>query len=299
MKIKSNTNLNTAKRAKCDEFYTQYCDIEKELIHYKDKFVGKVVYCNCDDYTKSNFTKYFKDNFSELKLKKLISTGLNAKYYEYDGEVEIVKDLTSNGDFCSEECTSILKQSDIVVTNPPFSLFRKYISHLLEHSKKFLIVGNMNGINYQEVFPYVKNNELWLVYRNLGSDFFFHVPEYYKEELMTTKTQGGGWRIINGVVMARVANACWYTNLDNKNHNKFLELTQTYQECKYPKYDNHDAIEIPKISEIPMDYDGVMGVPITFLGKYCPEQFEIVGDAKTPIIGGKKIYKRLLVRKKQ
>lgn len=271
--MSKNFSLNKAKSEKNDEFYTQYCDIEKELIHYKDKFVGKVVYCNCDDYTKSNFTKYFKDNFSELKLKKLISTGLNAEYYEYDGENEVVKELGCDGDFRSDVCTSILEQSDIVVSNPPFSLFRDYVPQLMKFGKKFLVVGNMNAITYKEIFPYIEDNKLWLG------------MTWIKEFIQPNKE------------IKKFGNICWYTNIDNKKHNEPIELCRKYNETDYPKYDNCNGIEVSKVSEIPMGYSDVMGVPITFLDKYCPEQFEIVGYINTPMIGSKKIYKRLLVRK--
>jgi hypothetical protein len=260
--MSKNFSLNKAKSEKNDEFYTQYCDIEKELIHYKDKFVNKVVYCNCDDYTKSNFTKYFKDNFSELKLKKLVCTGLNSRYYEYDGENELIKDLVSNGDFRSEECIKFLKECDVVVTNPPFSLFRKYVDQLMECGKKFLIIGNKNAITYKEIFSYIKNNELWLGITN---------PDEY--------------RLPNGNITQSVKGLCrWFTNLDNKKRNEELDLYRKYTKTDYPKYDNYDAIEVSKVSEIPMDYDGVMGVPITFLDKYCPSQFEILDGANRYLI---------------
>ena len=287
----ANANLTNAKKAKNDEFYTQLSDIEKEMRHYKSFFKDKIVYCNCDDARESNFFKYFSLNFEHLGLKKLITTGYKADgrgvvlIYEGDKngnrtveDSEIVtKELEGNGDFRSEECIEFLKEADVVITNPPFSLFREYVAQLMEYGKKFLIIGNMNAITYKEIFPYIKNNELWLGCRTLGSDFFFNVPEDYKDELMATKTQGGGWKIIDGEVMGRVASACWFTNIPHKKRNEELDLYRKYNENDYPKYDNYDAIEVSKVADIPMDYEGVMGVPITFLDKYCPSQFEILG----------------------
>ena len=303
-----NSNLSKAKKAKCDEFYTQLEDIEKELRHYD--FTYKTIYCNCDNPNLSNFYKYFKLNFHYLKINKLICTGYNPDgngfYGEYDGENEIIKQLNSNGDFRSAECVEFLKECDVVVTNPPFSLFREYVAQLMEYEKKFLIIGNMNAITYKEIFPYIKNNELWLGCKGLGVDFFFNVPDDYKEELMATKTQGGGWRIIDGEVVGRVANACWYTNIGHSRRNTELDLYRRYSVEDYPKYDNYDAIEVSKVSEIPMDYEGVMGVPITFLDKYCPTQFEIVNMSTMSgvsanywtMINGKPKFARIYIRKK-
>lgn len=326
----ANANLTNAKKAKNDEFYTQLTDIEKEMRHYKDFFKGKVVYCNCDDARESNFFKYFSLNFEHLGLKKLISTGFKADgkgvVLIYEGDKNgnrivddseiVVSELQGNGDFRSAECIEYLKECDVVVTNPPFSLFREYVAQLMEYGKKFLIIGNMNAITYKEIFPYIKNNELWLGCRTLGSDFFFNVPEDYKDELMATKTQGGGWKIIDGEVMGRVASACWFTNISHKKRNEELDLYRKYDAVAYPKYDNYDAIEVSKVSEIPMDYEGVMGVPITFLDKYCPSQFEIL-DArnhtsvdklkskstflvkdKDSAINGKPTYARILIKRR-
>lgn len=318
----ANNNLTLARKAKNDEFYTQLTDIEKEMRHYKEFFKGKVVYCNCDDARESNFFKYFSLNFEHLGLKKLISTGFKADgkgvVLIYEGDKNgnrivddseiIVSELNGDGDFRSAECIEFLKECDVVVTNPPFSLFREYVAQLMEYGKKFLIIGNMNAITYKEIFPYIKNNELWLGCRTLGSDFFFNVPEDYKEELMATKTQGGGWKIIDGEVMGRVASACWFTNIDHKKRNEELDLYRKYDATAFPKYDNYDAIEVSKVCEIPMDYEGVMGVPITFLDKYCPSQFEILGIANNvrwigdfpclTKINGNKIYNRILIKRR-
>ena len=279
--MRNNGNLHKAKAAKNDEFYTRLEDVEKELKHYTEHFKGKVVYCNCDDANRSNFFKYFSTNFQKLGLKKLITSGLKDNG---TGVVAIQKGddidiYDGNGDFRSEECIEFLKEADIVVTNPPFSLFREYVAQLMQYEKKFLIIGNMNAITYKEIFPYIKNNELWAGYKSLGSDMFFNVPQNYVEELKATKTQGGGWRELDGIIMGRVATACWFTNLEHKKRNEELILYKHYNPTEYPKFENYDAIEVSKVAEIPMDYEGVMGVPISFLDKYCPNQFRIL-DAR-------------------
>ena len=293
----NNSNLHAAKAAKNDEFYTQITDIEKELSNYKDFFKGKVVYCNCDDARESNFFKYFSKNFEFLGLKKLITTGYKAEgkgvVLVYEGDkngnhkVEdseiVVRQLEGNGDFRSEECIEFLKEADVVVTNPPFSLFREYIKQLMDYGKKFLVIGSMNAITYKEIFPYIKDNELWLGNQNVKE---FRSP--------------------NGEIK-KFGNILWYTNIQHKKRNTPLDLYKRYSN-EYPKYDNYDAIECGKVAEIPMDYDGVMGVPITFLDKYCPEQFEIVGLDRyvedNPhyghrfTINGKETYARILIRKR-
>lgn len=254
---KGNTALHRAKKAKNDEFYTQKKDIEKELIHYYHHLKDKIVYCNCDDYRKSKFVEYFMENFEKIGLKKLISTGFSkdgqGTYSEYDGTVFKTGFLSGNGDALGEECTEILKQADVVVTNCPFSLFRKYVSHLMKYGKKFLIIGNMNAITNKEIFPYIKNNELWLGCKRLGTDFFFNVPNDYKEELMATKTQGGGWRVIDGEVVGRVANACWFTNIPHNKRNEKLDLYRKYNETDYPKYDNYLGFNVNKVTDIPVN----------------------------------------------
>ena len=303
-----NTNLHNAKTAKNDEFYTQLSDIEKEMAHYKDFFKGKIVYCNCDDARESNFFKFFSNNFESLGLKKLITTGYkengkgvklvyegdkNGNFMVDDTEV-VMTELEGNGDFRSEECIELLKECDVVVTNLPFSLFREYVAQLMKYGKKFLIIGNKNAITYKEIFPYIKDNELWLGITN---------PDEY--------------RLPNGEITQSVKGLCrWFTNIPHNRRNTPLDLYKKYSADEYPKYDNYDAIEVSKVSEIPMDYDGVMGVPITFLDKYCPTQFEIVGmaedngkgqsyDAKWDglnphcVIHGKNMYKRIFIRKKK
>lgn len=273
----SNKNLNNANKAKKDEFYTQLSDIEKELRHYKEHFKDKVVFCNCDDPRVSNFFHFFSYNFEKLGLKKLITTcyknqdadlfsenkSEKAIYLEYTGDKngdnipnpeEIgIKHLKGDGDFRSRESIELLKQADIVVTNPPFSLFREYVMQLMEYEKKFLIIGNINAISYKECFNAIRENKMWLGY-NCARHF---------------RTPNGS--------MFETARSFWYTNLDiNKRHEEMI-LYKTFNSEEYPKYDNYEAIEVSKAVHIPCDYDGAMGVPITFLDKYNPEQFEILG----------------------
>jgi len=286
-----NENLHKAKDAKKDEFYTQLSDIERELKHYRSHFKGKVVYCNCDDPRVSNFFHYFSYNFEKLGLKKLITTcyknqerdlfsrhdSEKAIYLEYFGdkkgsnvpdpnEIGIIH-LNSDGDFRSKECIELLKQADIVVTNPPFSLFREYVSHLILYDKKFLIIGNQNAISYKEIFYLIMDNKIWLGYNNNAKTF--HKPDG------TTQTLG---------------NTGWFTNLETTKRHENIILYKTYNETDYPKYDNFDAIEVSKVSDIPCDYKDAMGVPITFLDKYNPDQFEIIGITKTWFGGATKIY---------
>ena len=280
-----NSNLKTAKKNKNDEFYTLMEDIEKELRFYTESFEGKVVYCNCDNYQQSNFYKYFYYNFHYLKLKKLICTCFNADnnglYAIYDGEIETTGKLNGDGDFRSEECIEYLKECDVVVTNPPFSLFRQYVKQLMDYGKKFIIIGNQNAITYKEIFPYIKNNQLWL-----GLNF---VKSFEKP---------------NGDI-PKFGNISWLTNIENKRRNEPIDLYKKYSLEDYPKYSNYDAIEVSRVDEIPMDYDGVMGVPITFLFKYNPKQFTII-DMSTmsgvsanywTMINGVPKYSRVFIKK--
>ena len=281
----ANANLTNAKKAKNDEFYTQLTDIEKEMRHYKDFFKGKVVYCNCDDARESNFFKYFSLNFEHLGLKKLISTGFKADgkgvVLIYEGDKNgnrivddneiIVNELEGNGDFRSAECIEYLKECDVVVTNPPFSLFREYVAQLMEYGKKFLIIGEQNALTYKEIFPYVKANQLWWGASIHSGDRKFYVPDNYPLNAATCGVDENGKRFI------RVKGIRWWTNIENTTHSTPMDLYKKYSAEEYPKYDNYDAIEVSKTCDIPMDYDGVMGVPITFFDKYCPSQFEIIG----------------------
>lgn len=281
-----NNNLRSANANKNDEFYTMLSDIEKEMRYYKDFFKGKVVYCNCDDARESNFFKYFSLNFEFLGLKKLITTGYKADgkgvvlIYEgdkngnrrVDDEEIIVNELNGDGDFRSEECIEYLKQADVVVTNPPFSLFRQYVKQLMDYGKKFIIIGNQNALTYKEIFSLIKNNKIWL-----GLNF---VKEFVKPNGDTQK----------------FGNISWFTNIENKKRTEPIDLYKRYSFEDYPKYDNFDAINVDKVADIPMDYDGIMGVPITFLNNYCPSQFTIIGLAadkrdENPLwIKGKETY---------
>lgn len=307
----SNSLLN-AKKAKNDEFYTQLPDIENELKHYKEHFKNKVVFCNCDDPFESNFFKYFAMNFNALGLKKLIATSYasspivgselnnyidsdtelliqNKKAYKVtmselkdtngDGREDLfdvqelikhrIRYLKGDGDFRSDESIELLKQADIVVTNPPFSLFREYVSLLMDHKKKFVIIGSQNAIAYKEIFPLIKNNQLWLGWK--AGDMAFKVPHYYppRDTRYWEDKKGQKWRSLG--------NICWFTNLDIAKRHEKLELYKKYNSEDYPKYFNYDGIDVDKVDSIPEDYDGVMGVPITFLDKFNPDQFEIIG----------------------
>lgn len=327
-----NTSLHDAKDAKNDEFYTRLQDINEEMNHYEDAFRNKVVFCNCDDPTWSNFWKYFHMNFEYLGLKKLITTHYEAGEVpsykmEYtggnDGDFEdgVRTILTQNGDFRSPECIALLREADIVVTNPPFSLFREYIAQLIEYDKKFIVLGNMNAITYKEIFPLLKDNKMWLGYRSLSRDMYFDVPAERRKWLVENKKEGSAYKIIDGVVMGRLASACWYTNIDHTKRHDLLSTPYLYSKKTilypdlYPKYDNYNAIDVRKVTEIPMDYNEVMGVPITFMDKYNPDQFEIVGWSRhndlnmdggcwtggkaDATINDKIVYRRILIKKKE
>lgn len=318
----TNKLLQKAKKLKSDEFYTQLCDIESELQHYKSHFQNKVVYCNCDDARTSNFFKYFATNFKELGLKKLIASCYQeqkndlfiteetekAFFFEYTGKkgetdkpnFDDMIHFKGDGDFRSPESIELLKQSDVVVTNPPFSLFREYVAQLVKYDKRFLIIGNINAITYKEIFKLIKENKIWLGI-NLGRGVSgFIVPEHYELYGTEARIDSFGNRIVSP------NNCLWLTNLDNLKRHQDIQLTKTYfgNEDKYPKYDNYDGINIDKTEEIPMDYDGYMGVPITFLHKFNPDQFEIIkfrkgNDGKDLSIEGKCPYFRILIRNKR
>ena len=299
-----NSNLHNAKAAKNDEFYTQLSDIEKELCHYKDHFKDKIVLCNCNDAIHGNFAKYFALNFEFLGLRKLICTSYgegeeNGKICVYKGDkngngVPDIDEweqyeLNGKGDFRSEECIKLLEEADIVVTNPPFSLFREFVAQLFEYDKKFLIIGN------NEVFPLIKNNQMWLGCSLHATKCSFLVNNDYE----STNT----FIDDDGLKKAKVNNAIWFTNLDHKKRHEAIELYKKYNLEDYPKYDNYNAIEVSKVCNIPVDYYGVIGVPITFLDKYCPEQFEIIkfrkgDDDKDLCVNGKCPYFRILIKRK-
>ena len=321
-----NRSLHAANRAKQDEFYTQLPDIENELKHYRKHFSDTTVYCNCDDPTISNFSRYFHLNFAKLGLKRLITTcyknqqtDLFSKHdmeaaagveYSGNGTEPTEFQLEEDGDFRSHECTELLKQADIVVTNPPFSLFREYIAQLVEYSKKFVVIGSMNAITYKEVFPLIKNGRLWLGHGPAGKDMLFDVPEDYARELVETKKEGSAYRLVDGVIKGRLGNAVWFTNLDHRKRHEDLILYKKYSPDEYPKYDNYDAINVNKTDHIPVDFAGEMGVPISFLDKHSPNQFEIIGMDRPLItqltgkqsrfkINGKEIFARIVIRNKR
>ena len=319
--------LSEAKRAKKDEFYTQLVDIEHEVRHYTAHFRGKTVLCNCDDPRISNFFHYFASNFERLGLRRLISVcyknqepdlfSMNqseqAIWLEYFGDCngnrvpdpeEIgIRELKGDGDFRSAECIELLKQADIVVTNPPFSLFREYVAQLFEYQKQFLIIGNVNAISYKNIFEQIQANRLWLGKSIHSGDREFEVPSSYPLNAAGCRETADGKRFI------KVKGVRWFTNLDYKERHEDLILYEIYSPEKYPTYDNYAAINVNKTAEIPMDYSGIMGVPITFLDKYNPDQFEIVGSMTTtkvegwnkgyPFINGKKVYARILIRRKR
>lgn len=324
----TNSSMNAASKAKNDEFYTLLTDIEKEMRYYRAHFRGKTVFCNCDDPFESNFFKYFVLNFNRLGLKKLIATcyatspvanqqltlfdviggeeenkdkpykAVVTKVYDKTGDggvdmfdvAELFKsgeneltELAGDGDFRSKECLELLDEADIVVTNPPFSLFREYVATLMEYEKKFIIIGNSNAITYKEVFPLIMENKVWLGVTRAGTgSMWFRVMDSFPEK--------SGQKIENGVRYQTIGNSAWFTNLDVKKRHESLILVKPYREEHYPKYDNYDAIEVSKIVDIPYDFDGVMGVPITFLGKYSPDQFEILGITKTWFGAASKTY---------
>lgn len=276
-----NEKLHKANREKNDEFYTQLSDIEKELSHYREYFKGKTIFCNCDDPEWSNFWKYFELKFDKLGVKKVISTHFDKVKPTY--KLELIGDITGdgitnnmdiiktglkqNGDFRSPECVELLKEADIVITNPPFSLFREYVAQLVEYDKKFLIIGNKNTITYKEIFKLIKENKLWLGYTPKVKRF--RVPDSYEGKLISKEDDG--FKYANNV-----GNVTWFTNIETTLRHEKLDLYKKYTPEEYPHYDNYDAINVNKTCDIPEDYDGVMGVPITFLDKYNPEQFEII-----------------------
>lgn len=323
MRKNGNKLLKQAKKNKNDEFYTQLIDIESELKYYQNQFKQKIIYCNTDDPTTSNFYKYFATNFKKLGLKKLIAScyvdnDINlfnqlentskGFYYEYTGDINEVpfptlNDVTyfeDNGDFRSLESVELLKQADIVITNPPFSLFREHIAQIMEHEKEFLVIGNINAITYKEIFKLIQDNKAWMGI-NMGRGISgFIVPNHYELYGTETSIDDYGNRIISP------NNCLWLTNLDHSQRHTDIPLTQCYKgnEDKYPKYDNYDGINVNKTKDIPKDYKGAMGVPITFLHKFNPAQFELIkfrkgDDNKDLSIDGKPPYFRILIKNKR
>lgn len=311
----SNSSLHAARSAKNDEFYTQISDIEKELRHYKDHLKGKVILCNCDDPEWSNFWLHFTLKFEDYGLAKVVAThysrGEPSYKLEFTGKDQPVvrTPLQGDGDFRSDECVELLTSADIVVTNPPFSLFREYVAQLVRCQKKFLIIGNNNAITYKEIFKLIRNNQIWLGNSANKTMEFQLSADYAKWDRMDER----------GNKFGKVPAISWFTNLPHEKRNEELVLYKSYRgnEANYPRYDNYDAIEVSKVVDIPMDYQGVMGVPITFLDKYNPEQFEILGMASSagysadvvgipflgkkdarPLLDGKNTYARIILRKK-
>lgn len=329
----ANANLGAAKTAKKDEFYTQLTDIEKEMRYYRKHFKGKTVLCNCDDPFESNFFKYFVLNFNRLGLKKLIATcytgspiagkqlslfdiigddeekqdkpykAVVTKVYDVTGDggvdmfdvAELFKsheneltELYGDGDFRSEECLALLDEADIVVTNPPFSLFREYVATLMEYDKKFIIIGNVNAITYKEFFPLLKENKVWIGPSIHSGDRKFYVPDDYPLNAAGCGVDEDGRRFI------RVKGVRWYTNLDIRQRHEEMILVKRYSSEEYPSYENYDAIEVSKTSDIPCDYAGVMGVPITFMDKYSPDQFEILGLSIGTLFDGNPLGKEFM-----
>jgi len=300
--MSSNENLHRAKKEKNDEFYTRITDVEKEMYYYKEQFKGKTVFCNCDDPAWSAFWQYFALNFKHLGLKRLVSTHYKqgGQSYRLDiseyGQETLPIPLNGDGDFRSDECLAILDECDIVCTNPPFSLFREYIATLMEHGKKFIVLGSMNAITYKEIFPLIKENRLWLGPSACNGAKVYIGPNGEEHKM---------------------GNTMWFTNMDHKQRHEPLVLYKSYTPSEYPKYDNYDAIEVSKTAEIPADYSGAMGVPISFLDKYCPEQFDILNcndyrkdgfdkikphgliKDKDSEINGKPTYARILIKIKQ
>ena len=317
-----NQSLHAANRAKYDEFYTQLSDIENELKHYRKHFRGKVIYCNCDDPIISNFFIYFRYNFEKLGLKRLITTCYknpnpdlfsehnekNAVGIEYHGTGPCVFPLEEGGDFRSKECIELLEQADIVVTNPPFSLFREYIAQLIKYDKKFLVIGNQNAISYKEIFPLIKSGKVWL--GRADKAMLFDVTEDYAQILRDTREEGSAYIQVGDTVKVKLGYARWFTNLDHKKRHEDLILYKKYSPEEYPKYDNYDAIEVNKVVDIPEDFAGLMGVPISFLDKHNPDQFEIIGMDRPLMteltgrqsrfkINSKEKYARIIIRNRR
>lgn len=338
-------SFDKAKKNKADEFYTGLSDIESEMRHYKEQFRGKVIFCNCDDPYESNFFKYFAMNFNFLELKKLIATCYigspiaNIQLSLFDNESEedkttksphkieitevtdencdgavdladveyllrnkknVLTRLAGDGDFRSDECIDLLKQADIIVTNPPFSLFREYVAQLVEYGKQFIILGSQNAVTYKEIFRLIKQNSFWLGVTNGGTKWF-RVPNNYEIETESRK------KIIDGVKYFSMGSIFWFTNLDHSKRHVNLKLFKKYSPTENPYYDNYSAINVDRYIDIPIDFEGAMGVPITFLDKYNPEQFEVVGIdrylednpnyGKRFTINGKETYARIIIKR--
>lgn len=294
--------LNSARKNKDDEYYTRYEDIAKEVVNYKSQFKRQIVYCNCDDYRTSEFYRFFKENFQNLQLKKLIATNYSNAWEafkaEYDGKKETISKLIEDGSYKSREALNILAASDVIVTNPPFSLFRDYLPLIANSGKKYLILGNQNAVKYKEIFPYIVNNKMWLGTRRMGCNMWFYRPKGREYE-----------KLLDGRP-AKHMSCIWYTNLNVQERSKPLQLDKHYSTDEYSHFEGYNAINCDKVLDIPNDYKGVIGVPISFLSYYCPQQFEILGvlnggtrgyelDKGRAIVNGKEKYSRILIRQKQ
>lgn len=292
----NNSKLQTARKNKRDEFFTQLADVEREVSHYVEQLRGKRILCNCDDPNRSNFYTYFKTHFRELGLKEVVVLcylrGCSGFYVRYDGNQEVRYECIGDGDFRSCEGVKLLQETDIIITNPPFSLLLEYLKQLLEYDKRFLVIAHQHCFTYKGVFSAVKEGRLWLGYGFPGNVGFF-LSDYDDYAVDNDRRDG----------CIRVSGVCWLTNLENNSHNTPMELTAVYDPALYPKYLNCDAIEVARTNKIPKDYYGLMGVPLTFLYKYCPEQFEIVGyrkgtDGRDLRLPGKYPYYRILIKRR-
>lgn len=296
-----NQFLNLAKKKKNDEFYTLLEDIEEEMSYYD--FTGKIIYCNCDDHGYSNFYKYFKSRFKELGIKKLMATCLALDYLtEYDGIKETYTE--HSGDF--RDCNDLLQKADYIITNPPFSLFTEFVKILMDNNKKFIILGNINAFSYKDMFSWLTQSKIWLGNRPLNKDMYFNVPDDVREYFLKEKKEGSAYVIKNNQILGRLASVCWYTNVSRPNTKK-LKLECKYSPDKYQKYDGYDVINVDRVKDIPYDYDGIMGVPITYLGVHNPLEYEILGTMNWSswrgyecyaIVNGKHKYQRLIIKKR-
>ena len=296
-----NLTLNLAKKKKNDEFYTLLEDIEEEMSYYD--FTGKIIYCNCDDHRYSNFYRYFKSRFKELGIKKLMATCLVLDYLtEYDGIKETY--TKHSGDF--RDCNDLLQKADYIITNPPFSLFTEFVKILMDNNKKFIILGNINAISYIDMFSWLTQNKIWLGNRPLNKVMYFNVPDDVKEYFLKEKKEGSAYVIKDNQILGKLCSTCWYTNISRPKSKK-ISLECKYSPDKYQKYDGYDVINVDRVKDIPYDYDGVMGVPITYLGVHNPLEYEILGIMNWStwrgyecyaIVNGKHKYQRLIIKKR-
>jgi len=299
--MKYNKKLNVAKTSKMDEFFTEYQTVEKELENYTSFFDGKTIYCNCDNYKTSAFFKYFLNNFERFKLKKIICTWYdknNGGKCEYYNNQYHITQLDYDGDFRNEKNISIIKESDIIVTNPPFSLFRDFIKLMMQYNKNFIVLGNLNAVKYKDVFPHIMNNRIFIGKSIRYGDTEFIVPNTFFDP---KKTKNFTIDKISGNKLVKVPSIRWYTNLKYDGFNQTtLNLVKTIDSMVYEFFDGYDnIINCDKVSNIPKDYNGIIGVPISFIDKYNSNQFKIIGLIRVPKIKGTEIYSRILIQKKE